>query len=55
MPNRVARKVLELVAAATLLVALFVWPHSRIGWFIQIASVLLFLACVGLLRKWPSL
>jgi hypothetical protein len=44
----------ELIAAASLLVALFVWPHGRTGWAVQIVSVLVGFACLGVLRKWRS-
>lgn len=54
MPNKAARKMVELMAAASLLVALFVWPHGRMGWAVQIVSIVVGFACLGVLRKWPS-
>jgi hypothetical protein len=54
MPNKAARKTIELIAAASLLVALFVWPRGRTGWAVQIVSVVVGFACLGVLRKWPS-
>jgi hypothetical protein len=54
MPNKAARKTVELIAAASLLGALFVWPHGRTGWTVQIVSVVVGFAGLGVLRKWPS-
>jgi len=54
MPNKAARRIVELIAAASLLLALFVWPHGRTGWTVQIVSVIVGFVCLGLLRKWPS-
>jgi asparagine N-glycosylation enzyme membrane subunit Stt3 len=54
MPNKAVRRMVGLIAAASLLVALFVWPHSRIGWIVQIVSVVVGFACLGVLRKWSS-
>jgi hypothetical protein len=44
MPNKAARRAVELTAAASLLVALFVWPHGRTGWIVQIVSVVVGIA-----------
>jgi len=54
MSPRIVRKVLEVIAAGALIVAIFVWPHSRTGWFIQISSAVIAFACIALLKKWPS-
>ncbi len=54
MSNGAARRAVEVIAAAAFIVAIFVWPHTRVGWIIQIFSIGLFLACVSFLRKWPS-
>jgi len=54
MQDRAKRKVVELIAGASLIVALFVWPHGRTGWTVQIVSIVVGLVCLGALRKWPS-
>lgn len=54
MPNKAARKMVALMAASSLLAALFVWPHGRTEWAIQIVSIVVGFVCLGVLRKWPS-
>jgi VIT1/CCC1 family predicted Fe2+/Mn2+ transporter len=54
MAGKTLRRALEFGFAGLFLVALFVWPHSRLGWIVQIVSAVLALVFLGLLRKWPS-
>lgn len=52
--NRIARLLVEVVAAGALIVAIFVWPHTRLGWAIQIISAVVVALCLVVLRKWHS-
>jgi hypothetical protein len=54
MAGKALRRALEFVIAGIWLVALFVWPHSRLGWVVQVVSAVLALALFSLLRKLPS-
>jgi len=53
-PKRIARRVLELITAAALLLAALYWPTTNAGRLILIGAVLPYFIGLKFLSKWPS-
>jgi len=53
--ERFARRLLEMVAAAVFLVAIFYWPHTNGGRIVLIAAAVIVFVCASRLSKWPSI
>jgi len=52
--KRIARRVLELITAATFLLAALYWPTTNPRRLILIGAVLLYFIGLKFLSKWPS-
>jgi len=52
--KRFARRILELITAAALLIAILYWPSTNTGRLILIATVVMSFVGLKFLFKWPS-
>jgi uncharacterized membrane protein YqjE len=52
--KRVARRILEIITAITLLGVALYWPSTNTGRLYLVALVVVLFVGLSLLRKWPS-